>query len=140
MTDPEKEGMHMTTTLFGKQVRIIVAGGRDFNNYILLSQTLDAILKRYTFSEMQIVSGCCRGADALGEQYARKHGIPIKRFPADWLVYGKAAGPIRNRKMAEYAAECDGMLVAFWDGKSRGTASMIRLAEKYELQIKTITY
>jgi hypothetical protein len=42
--------------------------------------------------------------------------------------------------MAEYAAEGDGMLVAFWDGKSRGTASMIRLAEKYGLQIKTITY
>ena len=141
MTDPEKEGMHMTTTLFDKdQARIIVAGGRDFTDYALLSETLDVILKRYTLREVQIVSGCCRGADALGEQYARKHGIPIKRFPADWLVYGKAAGPIRNRKMAEYAAECDGMLVAFWDGKSRGTASMIRLAEKYELQIKTITY
>ena len=130
----------MTTTLFGKQARIIVSGGRDFNNYILLSQTLDAIMKRYTFSEVQIVSGCCRGADALGEQYATVHGIPIKRFPADWLAYGKAAGPIRNREMAEYAAECDGMLDAFWDGKSRGTASMIRLAEKYRLQIKTITY
>ena len=46
----------------------------------------------------------------------------------------------RNRKMAEYASEGEGILVAFWDGKSRGTASMIRLAEKYELQIKTITY
>ena len=130
----------MTTTLFGKQARIIVAGGRDFNNYILLSQTLDAVLKKYTFSEVQIVSGCCHGADALGEQYATAHGIPVKRFPADWLSYGKAAGPIRNRKMADYAAEGDGMLVAFWDVKSRGTASMIRLAEKYGLQIKTITY
>ena len=115
----------MTTTLFGKQARIIVAGGRDFNNYILLSQTLDAVLEKYTFSEVHIASGCCHGADALGEQYA---------------AYGKAAGPIRNRKMAEYAAEGDGMLVAFWDGKSRGTASMIRLAEKYGLRIKTITY
>ena len=64
----------MTTTLFGKQARIIVAGGRDFNNYILLSQTLDAVLKKYTFSEVQIVSGCCHGADALGEQYATATG------------------------------------------------------------------
>ena len=131
----------MTTTLFDKdQARIIVAGGRDFTDYALLSETLDVILERYTLHEVQIVSGCCRGADALGEQYAREHGIPVVRFPADWQAYGKAAGPIRNRKMAEYAAECDGMLVAFWDGKSRGTASMIRLAEKYGLRIKTITY
>ena len=130
----------MTTTLFGKQARIIVAGGRDFTDYALLSQTLDAVLEKYIFYEVQIVSGCCRGADALGEQYAKEHGIPVKRFPADWLAYGKAAGPSRNRKMAEYASEGNGMLVAFWDGKSRGTASMIRLAEKYGLQIKTITY
>ena len=130
----------MTTTLFGKQARIIVAGGRDFSNYILLSETLDAVLKRYTDSETIIVTGCCHGADALGERYAKEHGIPVKRFPADWQQYGKAAGPIRNRKMAEYAAERDGMLVAFWDGKSRGTASMVRLAEKYGLRIKTFTY
>ena len=141
MTDPEKEGMHMTTTLFDKdQARIIVAGGRDFTDYALLSETLDVIFERYTLHEVQIVSGSCRGADALGERYAREHGITIKRFPANWLAYGKAAGPIRNREMAEYAAKCDGMLVAFWDGKSRGTASMIRLAEKYGLRIKTITY
>lgn len=131
----------MTTTLFGKdQARIIVAGGRDFTDYAILSKTLDAVLERYTLHEVQIVSGYCRGADALGERYATEHGIPVKRFPADWLAYGKAAGPIRNRKMAEYAAERDGMLVAFWDGKSRGTASMIRIAEKAGLQIKTITY
>ena len=131
----------MTITLFGKdQARIIVAGGRDFTDYALLSETLDVILKRYTLREVQIVSGCCRGADALGERYAREHGIPVVRFPADWQAYGKAAGPIRNRKMAEYASEGEGILVAFWDGKSRGTASMIRLAEKYGLRIKTITY
>lgn len=130
----------MTTTLFGKQVRIIVAGGRDFNNYILLSETLDAVLERYTLSEVSIVSGCCQGADILGEHYAKEHGIPVVRFPADWPAYGKAAGPVRNRKMAEYASEGEGVLVAFWDGKSRGTVSMIRLADKHGLETKIITY
>lgn len=130
----------MITTLFGKKARIIVAGGRDFVDYALLSQTLNSVLEKYTDSETIIVTGCCRGADALGERYAKEHGIPVKRFPADWLQYGKAAGPIRNRDMAEYASEGEGVLVAFWDGKSRGTASMIRLAEKYGLLIKTITY
>ncbi len=141
MTDLEKEGMHMTTTLFGKdQARIIVAGGRDFTDYAILSQTLDVVLKRYTLHEVQIMSGCCRGADAMGERYAREHGIPVVRFPADWKAYGKAAGPIRNRKMAEYASEGEGVLVAFWDGGSLGTASMIRLAKKTGLQTKIITY
>ena len=130
----------MTTSSGKTRNRIIVAGGRDFTDYALLSETLDVILKRYTLSEVSIVSGCCRGADALGERYAKEHGIPVVRFPADWLEYGKAAGPIRNRKMAEYASEGEGVLVAFWDGRSRGTASMIRLAEKAGLQIKTITY
>ena len=130
----------MTTTLFGEQARIIVAGGRDFDNYILLSETMDSVLERYTVSEVSIVSGCCQGADTLGERYAKEHGIPVVRFPADWQAYGKAAGPIRNRKMAEYASEGEGVLVAFWDGGSRGTASMIRLAEKYGLKTKIITY
>ena len=136
----KKEARHMITLFSKARNRLIVAGGRDFNNYILLSETLDSVLKRYTDSETIIVTGCCRGADALGERYAKEHGIPVKRFPADWLQYGKAAGPIRNRDMAEYASEGEGVLVAFWDGKSRGTASMIRLAEKYGLLIKTITY
>jgi len=134
----------MTTTLFDngnkKHIRVIVAGGRDFTDYRILSETLDVVLERYTLTEASIVSGCCRGADTLGERYAREHGIPVVRFPADWLAYGKAAGPIRNRKMAEYASEGEGVLVAFWDGRSRGTASMIRLAEKYGLQTKIITY
>ena len=130
----------MRTTLFGKQARIIVAGGRDFNNYILLSEAMDAVLERYTLSEVSIVSGCCQGADTLGERYAKEHGISVVRIPADWLAYGKAAGPIRNRKMAEYASEGEGVLVAFWDKASRGTASMIQLAEKYGLQTKIITY
>ena len=130
----------MTTTSSGKQTRIIVAGGRDFDNYILLSETLDSVLERYTVSEAVIVSGCCQGADTLGERYAKEHGIPVVRFPADWQAYGKAAGPIRNRKMAEYASEGEGVLVAFWDGGSRGTASMIRLAEKFGLETIIITY
>jgi len=59
--------------------------------------------------------------DGLAEEWARENGIPIKRFPADWDKHGKAAGPIRNRAMAEYADA----LLAVWDGESKGTANMI---------------
>ena len=89
-----------------------------------------------------IISGHCRGADMLGEQLANKYSIPIKIFPADWDKHGKAAGHIRNRQMAEYASDGDniGILVAFWDGKSRGTKSMIDLGLQYLKEVHVIKY
>ena len=54
------------------------------------------------------------------------------------LKYGKAAGPIRNKQMAEFASQQTGMLIAFWDGKSRGTGSMIRLAKEYGLEVHIV--
>lgn len=59
-----------------------------------------------------------------GERWADAHGIPIERYPADWTKYGRGAGPLRNREMAEKA---DAALV-IWDGVSRGSKSMIREA------------
>lgn len=123
-----------------KSVRIIVAGGRDFGDYQLTADTLDALLRELDTEKVMIVSGGCRGADALGEAYAEAHGIPVKRFPADWKNYGRAAGPIRNRQMAEYASQGKGILLAFWNGTSRGTASMISLAEKHGLDVIVIKY
>jgi len=72
-----------------------------------------------------IVSGGCKsGVDAHAERFAREHDIPITVFPADWSM-GRAAGPIRNTKIVQECA----VIVAFWDGKSRGTADTIRKAE-----------
>ena len=100
-------------------MRIIVAGGRDFNNYKILNKVLSyKINPQYD----TIISGKARGADSLGAEWAYKNGIPIKYFPAHWEIYGKGAGFIRNTEMGEYAD----MLIAFWDGKSKGTAHMIK--------------
>ena len=122
------------------KARIIVAGGRGFIDYALLSAILKDVLKRFEGKDVVIVSGGCRGADSLGERYAGEHGLQVVRFPAEWAVYGKAAGPIRNRKMVEYASEASGILVAFWDGESRGTANIIRLAKQFGLQTKITIY
>ena len=72
----------------------------------------------------------------IGERYARENGYPIVRYSAEWDKYGKKAGPIRNKKMAE---DCD-IIICFWDGKSRGTKSMIYYANKYgkPLRIKSV--
>ena len=98
-------------------MKYIVAGGRDFTNGVIAHQVLD------TFTDIDtIISGDARGADFLGAMYATEKGIPLQHFPAYWDQYGKAAGYIRNAEMAEHGDA----LIAFWDGKSKGTMNMIK--------------
>lgn len=94
--------------------RVIIAGGRDFNDYRLLSATMDNLLKNIA-EETVVVCGQARGADTLGEQYARECGYRVDYYQADWKRFGKRAGYLRNEQMAQSADA----LVAFWDGESR---------------------
>ena len=120
-----------------KEVRIIVAGGRDFDNYGLLS----SVLTEYIGSkEVVIISGTARGADRLGERFAADNGIEVRRFPANWNEYGKSAGIIRNCEMANYAGQATGVLFAFWDSESRGTKHMITIAKKRGLEVHVVEY
>lgn len=126
-----------------KEIRIIVAGGRDFNNYGLLKLTLKEYIERLEIvdlSQVIIVSGAAKGADTLGEHFAYDYGIDIRRFPAKWDEFGKSAGIIRNCEMANYAGKAIGVLFAFWDGKSRGTKHMIEVARKRGLEVHIIEY
>ena len=120
------------------QNRIIVCGTRDFNDKPLLQKTLDSVLNG--MQSVEIVSGGCRGADTYGEEYARSRKISVKRFPADWDKYGRAAGPIRNRQMLEYATAENATVIAFWDGKSKGTMNMIQTAQKQGANVHVINY
>lgn len=116
-------------------MKVIIAGSREFNDSALLFSECDLVLKNRTF-DIEIVSGTARGADRLGEDYAKTRDFSIKQFHADWNKHGKSAGYIRNKEMAEYAD----MLIAFWDGKSRGTKHMIDLAQEAGLKIKVVHY
>ena len=115
--------------------RVIIAGGRDFNNYALLEQTMDRLLENVQ-DNIAVVCGMARGADSLGEQYAKTRGYTVCYFPAEWDTYGRAAGYRRNTKMAENADA----LVAFWDGHSRGTKHMIDIANRHKLNVRVIRY
>lgn len=115
--------------------KVVVAGGRDFNDYELLKETLNHLLQK-KLPDVEIVSGAARGADALGERYAKEYNLGLHKKPADWDRYGKSAGYRRNAEMAKYADAA----VCFWDGKSKGTKHMIDLAEKEGLQLKIIKY
>lgn len=118
-------------------MKVIIAGGRDFNDYELLKAELNLILCiRVMREDLEILSGGAKGADALGEQYAKEYNVPVKRFPADWNKYGKSAGPIRNTEMAKYAEGC----IVFWDGKSKGTKNMIETARNHRLILHVIKY
>lgn len=114
--------------------KIIIAGSREFNDYKLLESKMNIITSKYT--NVEIVSGTCYGADQLGERYAKQHNLPIKQFPADWNKYGKSAGPIRNAQMADYADAC----IVFWNGKSKGTKSMINLARQKGLAVQIVYF
>lgn len=117
--------------------RVIIAGTRDFSDYQFLRQKCDAILSsKRQDSNIVIISGTARGADRLGEQYARERGYKIERYPADWDNDGHAAGPIRNARMADNADA----LIAFWDGRSRGTKNMIETAKVKGLAVRVIKY
>ena len=120
--------------------KLIVAGGRDFSDYTLLSEKLNnvrSVLWEHNIADdLEIVCGKARGADTLGETWAKKNHVGVKYFPADWDEYGKSAGYRRNGDMANYADA----LIAFWDGESRGTAHMINLATEKDLTVMVVRY
>ena len=116
-------------------MKVIIAGGRSFTDYQKLKETCDQFLQDQ--DNIEIVSGAYyKGADKLGEQYAKEKDYKITRFPADWNKYGKAAGPKRNEQMANYAD----VLIAFWDGESKGTKNMIQLARSRGSEVRICYY
>ncbi len=128
-----------------KELRVIIAGSRDFDNLSKLTADVSDILSKIpvdSISKTRIISGTARGADQMGEQYARNAGYEISRFPADWDRLGKRAGYVRNDEMARFAVADGntGVLIAFWDGKSKGTKHMIGLAGKYGLETHIIRF
>jgi len=122
---------------FGKRnTRIIIAGSRNFRDYELLRSTMFDVIDRGNPRDFTILSGGARGADMLGECFAREHGCGLEVYPADWDRYGKSAGYRRNVEMAENAD----VLLAFWDEESRGTQHMIQIAKKKGLIVRVILY
>ena len=112
-------------------MKTIIAGSRGCHDF---KTVCDAILNSGFSDEItEIVSGGALGVDQLGEKFASKFGVPIKKFLPDWKRYDRAAGTIRNREMAEYADS----LIAVWDGKSSGTKNMIEEAKKRNLKVYT---
>lgn len=124
-------------------MRIIVAGGRKFDNYPMVCNTLDEILKNEDLSKVEIISGRAIGADRLGERYAHDHNLKLIEFEAQWFKLGRRAGIVRNGQMADYCSkdpDKKSLLVAFWNGSSRGTANMIDQANSLGIEVHIVRY
>lgn len=117
---------------------LIVAGSRDFHDYALAEDEICNLIFDSANDDAVIIesimSGTARGADRLGERFAKEYGMELIKRPADWDAYGRSAGYKRNARMA---SEADA-LIAFWDGKSRGTKNMIDLARKQGIPCKVV--
>ena len=126
-----------------KVFKIIVCGGRHFDDYVLLKSVVDKRIEESEFSpgEVEIVSGHCKGADMLGEKYAAEHGCSIKVFQADWGKYGRAAGPVRNKQMVDYIATAENKLViAFVNENTKGTKNTVAYAKKAGIPVIEAVY
>ena len=116
-----------------EKYRIVICGGRHFNDYEQLKTTITNFLKqrKIEIENVEIVSGHCQGADMLGEQYAKEYGLNLTIFPADWQRYKRKAGPIRNKQMIEYIMQTENKaVIAFVSENSKGTKQTVLLAKR----------
>lgn len=146
-------------------MRLIIAGSRSFDNYDLLKKSVHRLFYRCTVdlgliknwrTDVEIISGTANGADKMGEVFASENNIPVIKFPADWsninvpgviIKYNKFGNPYntragydRNLSMALYAKIDNGVLLVFWDGKSKGTKDMINIAKKHKLKVFVVKF
>jgi len=107
--------------------RITIGGFRDFNDNYIFKQFVDECLEKLNIKkEIVILSGHCRGVDKMAENYAMESGYLLEIYPAEWGKYGRAAGPKRNEEMVEKS----NAVIAFWNGKSKGTENLIHIAKR----------
>jgi len=106
-------------------MKLIIAGSRTLSSDSLVHAAIT--LHNINQGEIEeVVSGCAKGIDTSGAEYAANVGKIVKSMPADWNKHGRSAGYIRNSEMANYGDA----LLAIWDGHSKGTQNMISEMEK----------
>lgn len=135
------------------KLKILVAGGRDFNDFQLMQQTVMGIILdrlmalkdkgfELNIGDVEIVSGGANGADTLAEQFADNMNFSKYIINADWNKHGKKAGILRNNDMADYCIKdsVDCVCICFWDSISKGTKHMIDIAKRHHIDTIIIDY
>lgn len=113
-------------------MRVLVCGGRDFDDKVAMDSWLDLIHAKTPITA--IINGGARGADSLASVWARSRHVDLHVYMADWERYNKSAGPIRNGIMITEGKP--DLVVAFPGGK--GTANMIEQAKAANIEVREI--
>ena len=106
-------------------MKIAIIGSRN-----IIIKNID----KYISIDDEIVSGGAKGVDTCAAEYARVNGIKLTEFLPQYEIYGRAAPIVRNKAIVDYADK----VIAFWDGTSKGTLSVIKYAEKIKKQCEVI--
>lgn len=112
-------------------IRILICGGRDFNDYARCKTDVLRLAKGY--SEVTFITGMARGADSLALKLYTEFECELDKYPADWDTFGKSAGFRRNQQMLDEGKP--DVVLAYWDGKSRGTQHMIRISQERSINV-----
>jgi len=110
-------------------MKVIVTGGREFNNEEFVKKILNDFHSKNCITEL--AQGGARGVDTIAARWAKDLGIPIKTYYADWNRYGHLAGPLRNEEMAN---DFKPDIVLAFPGE-KGTRNMIKIASKLKIEI-----
>jgi hypothetical protein len=117
-------------------MQLAIIGGRDFSDFELMKKHLEEIKGDLNMKISAVISGGAKGADSLGKKWADENNVETLIFKAEWQIYGRGAGPVRNRKIIYHAD----FVIAFWDGESRGTANSINICKNTNTRYKIIKY
>lgn len=115
-------------------MKILVTGGRDFNDY----ETVAAALRRYINpgdDDSIVIHGGATGADRCARNWCEANGVHHASVPALWDWWGKSAGPRRNRAMAYHLSP--ELVLAFPGGK--GTEDMVKQAQKFGYDVMRVS-
>jgi hypothetical protein len=122
-------------------MNIGVVGSRSFHDYDELKKILDSEIKHARLykpdRKVRIVSGGARGADTLARRYAySREDVEYTEHRPDWKKYGRKAGIVRNFEVIKNS----GRIIAFWNGKSKGTKHVITAARQIGKHVKVVRF
>ncbi len=116
--------------------RIVICGSRDWNDFQTIKNYLEKICEQYKSTDITIIHGGCKGADSIAGYLAKQLKMNVIVYKADWIKYGKSAGPKRNQQMLDEGKP--DYVIAFHNdiNNSKGTLDMITRAKKNNIPIE----